>query len=330
MQPSASLDDLTLSDVKLLQTLLKTASLTSASLTLGWSIPKSSHRLAKIREMLGDELFVRSGNSLVPTTRMKELAPRVSAAIDALTSLTIEEHYRPDEIDRLFTFEMVDNAAAVLLAPVFSSIRKRAPGFHVRIRPSIGRTLENLWEGSSDLAFGFDIDRALPGDIQSQEIFKSRHVFALRKDHPLLDTLRKRVENGGAPEALPEDLAPYPFASLSLPRWRTLSSNIDIAWKHAIPSPIYIESPFFLVLPHYLLNSDAYALLPAELAHGFSQVLPMTYVEGRTEDIRSWNPMILWHSRSQGDFALQWLRSEICRLSRDHVPVPRQTFGLRI
>lgn len=91
MKPSATLDDLTLSDLKLLQTLLRTASLTSASLTLGWSIPKASHRLSKIREVLGDELFVRSGNSLVPTTRMKELAPRVSGAVDALASLTIEE-----------------------------------------------------------------------------------------------------------------------------------------------------------------------------------------------------------------------------------------------
>ena len=157
MKPSATLDDLTLSDLKLLQTLFRTASLTSASLTLGWSIPKASHRLSKIREVLGDELFVRSGNSLVPTTRMKELAPRVSGAVDALASLTIEEHYRPEEIDRLFTFEMVDNAAAILLAPVFASIRKKAPGFHVRIRPSVGRTIENLREGSTDLAFGFDI-----------------------------------------------------------------------------------------------------------------------------------------------------------------------------
>ena len=326
MKPSATLDDLTLSDLKLLQTLLRTASLTSASLTLGWSIPKASHRLSKIREVLGDELFVRSGNSLVPTTRMKELAPRVSGAVDALASLTIEEHYRPEEIDRLFTFEMVDNAAAILLAPVFASIRKKAPGFHVRIRPSVGRTIENFWEGSTDLAFGFDIDRALPGDIYSQELFKSRHVFAMRKDHPLIETLSKRVANSGAPEALPEDLAPYPYASLSLPRWRTLSSNIDIVWKHEIPSPLYIESPYFLVLPHYLLDSDAYALLPAELAHAFSLSLPITYAEGRPEDIRKWNPMILWHSRSQGDFALQWLRSEICRLSRDHAPVPRQTF----
>ena len=92
MKPSATLDDLTLSDLKLLQTLLRTASLTSASLTLGWSIPKASHRLSKIREVLGDELYVRSGNSLVPTTRMKELAPRVSGAVVIFIRENSENH----------------------------------------------------------------------------------------------------------------------------------------------------------------------------------------------------------------------------------------------
>lgn len=141
MKPSATLDDLTLSDLKLLQTLLRTASLTSASLTLGWSIPKASHRLSKIREVLGDELFVRSGNSLVPTTRMKELAPRVSGAVDALASLTIEEHYRPEEIDRLFTFEMVDNAQRFFLHPYSPPSAKRLRVFmSAFVRQSAGQS----------------------------------------------------------------------------------------------------------------------------------------------------------------------------------------------
>ena len=48
----AHLDDLTFSDLRLLQILLRTESLTRASLTLGWSIPKASHRLSRIREAL--------------------------------------------------------------------------------------------------------------------------------------------------------------------------------------------------------------------------------------------------------------------------------------
>lgn len=318
----AHLDDLTLSDLRLLQILLRTESLTRASLTLGWSIPKASHRLSRIREALADELFVRSGNSIVPTARMKKLGPRVEHALKAMEALEVEEHYRPEEIERAFVFEMVDNAAVMLLGPVFERIREKAPKFRLSIRPSVGRTLEHLWEGSADLAFGFDIDRELPGDICSQSLFRSRHVFVMRRGHPLLATLADRAGPGGRLEASREDLAPWPFISIALPRWRSLSSNIDLAWRTDIPSPVCMETPFFLSVPAFLVASDAYAVLPAELAEDLSKKMALDYVEARPGDIRLWNPQIIWHARSGADFALQWLRAEIVRHWKDHAPVP--------
>lgn len=320
---SAHLEDLTLADLRLLRLLLQSASLTRSSLTLNWSIPKASHRLSNLREALGDELFVRSGNSLVPTVWMKKLAPRIDRAFEALSALDVQEEFHLEEIDRTFTLEMVDNAAVMLFGPTLAAIRQRAPHFKFSVRASSGLTLENLWEGAIDLAFGADIERELPGDIPSTLLFKSRHVFVMRLGHPLLEKLRAQCGPGGELVATREDLAPWPYISLSLPRWRAISANIDIGWRSEIPSPIYVETPFFLSIPSFLLHSDAYAVLPAELAADFCRRMDLVYVEARPEDLRPWLPKVLWHARSRSDFALQWLRCEIVQCYTNHVSPPR-------
>lgn len=190
------------------------------------------------------------------------------------------------------------------------------PKLKIRIRPAAGLTLENLWDGTTNLAFGFDIDRELPGDIQSATLFKSRHVAVMRRGHPLLNHPSVKA---GIPVGA-KVLAPYPYISISMPQWRSLR-NIDLAWRTENPSPVRIETPYFLSMPYLLAQSDAYALLPREGAELLSSHLPLAILETDPADIRGWNPQIIWHRRNNADFALQWVRSEICLWFKKHPPM---------
>lgn len=309
-------NDLTHDDLALLLLLAEKRSLTRSAMTLAWSTPKASHRLNHARALIGDELFVRSGNSLVPTKRMEALVPTMRRALEALEGIFAEERFSPLEIDRTIIFEMVDNAAAVLLAPALPALTERAPKLKIRIRPAAGLTLENLWDGTTNLAFGFDIDRELPGDIQSATLFKSRHVAVMRRGHPLLNHPSVKA---GIPVGA-KVLAPYPYISISMPQWRSLR-NIDLPWRAENPSPVRIETPYFLSMPYLLAQSDAYALLPREGAELLSSHLPLAILETDPADIRGWNPQIIWHRRNNADFALQWVRSEICLWFKKHPPM---------
>lgn len=134
-------NDLTHDDLALLLLLAEKRSLTRSAMTLAWSTPKASHRLNHARALIGDELFVRSGNSLVPTKRMEALVPTMRRALEALEGIFAEERFSPLEIDRTIIFEMVDNAAAVLLAPALPALTERAPKLKIRIRPAAGLTI---------------------------------------------------------------------------------------------------------------------------------------------------------------------------------------------
>ena len=60
-----------------LVTVAKTKSLTTAASQYGISMGAASRRLSHLREVFDDELFIRSGVTMLPTMRMRRLLPRV-------------------------------------------------------------------------------------------------------------------------------------------------------------------------------------------------------------------------------------------------------------
>src|SRR4051812_49017085 len=74
-----------------LDALFQAGSVTGAARRLNVSPPAMSHTLARLRLAVGDPLFVRSGNRLVPTPRALSMRERVARA-----ATEIAELLRPD------------------------------------------------------------------------------------------------------------------------------------------------------------------------------------------------------------------------------------------
>jgi DNA-binding transcriptional LysR family regulator len=74
-----------------LDALLHEGSVTAAARRMNVTAPAMSHTLARLRAALGDPLFVRSGNRLVPTPRAVALRDRVGRAAGEVTSLLAPE-----------------------------------------------------------------------------------------------------------------------------------------------------------------------------------------------------------------------------------------------
>src|SRR5438132_10845857 len=70
-----------------LDAIFQTGSVTGAARRMNVSPPAMSHTLSRLRAVVGDPLFVRAGNRLVPTPRavaMREHVARVATDIGAL------------------------------------------------------------------------------------------------------------------------------------------------------------------------------------------------------------------------------------------------------
>jgi len=110
------LEDMDPAQIRLLAALADTRKLSSAAATIGLSQSAASHALAKLRDQLGDALFVRAPAGLSPTPFGEHLA---TAARDALAvlrgGLEANPRFDPKTTTRQFTIIMSDVGQMVVL-----------------------------------------------------------------------------------------------------------------------------------------------------------------------------------------------------------------------
>ena len=162
-------------------------SLTLAARQLNLSQPAVSHALARLREHLGDVLFVRQGRRMQPTPYAQTLAPAVKHALDTLRGglRAQQPSFKPQESDRVFNIGMPDILESLTLPGLMAQLRETAPGVSVNsVRIERTEIAEALRQGKADLV----VDIALPVDtaIQHTRLILDRLVVVGRALHPAL------------------------------------------------------------------------------------------------------------------------------------------------
>ena len=107
--------DLRYEDLQFLITLYETQSLTQTASSHGFSMGSASRRLAHVREVFGDELFVRSGMTMLPTARMRELVDPVRQLVSQTQLLFVRNRFDLKETTRTVRIASTDNGVATLL-----------------------------------------------------------------------------------------------------------------------------------------------------------------------------------------------------------------------
>src|SRR6187399_20424 len=86
-----------------LHSVLVEGSVTRAARKLSVTQSAVSNALARLRELLGDPLFVRHGRGLVPTPRAEALAPVMRRAMEELQTALDGSDFVPETSTRRFT-----------------------------------------------------------------------------------------------------------------------------------------------------------------------------------------------------------------------------------
>jgi DNA-binding transcriptional LysR family regulator len=184
----AIMRDLNLASVDLnllpaLEALLRRRHVTRAAEDVGLSQPAMSHVLARLRRVLDDDLLVRGPSGLALTPRAKEIAPRVTAILNAASVI-----YRPPPFDLAKVRRILHIAGcdvhSILFAPdLMNRIREEAPGIELRIENYTRDIFNRLEDGSIDLVF-FNAETPLPPGAVSTVIGEDRYALVMREKHP--------------------------------------------------------------------------------------------------------------------------------------------------
>ena len=274
-------------------------SITRAAESLSITQPAVSNALARMRSRWNDELFVREGKKLRPTSFAINLALQISEPLKLLHGAISPENFDPATARRSFricavTDGVVDDAWCQLRR----LIEAEAPGISLYTFPyHIDETEDILMEGKADMIVG----HALPPSrlIHTEHLFVPRYVCIMRRDHPL----------GRGPLAL-DEFARADHLMVSSMSCETNDVVDQALAGHGLTRRITMTLHHYALAPKIVHNSDLIAVLP-------STAIEDAILSG---DVLAVEPPVavsptpfasLWHERQELDSGLRWLRRHV-------------------
>jgi DNA-binding transcriptional LysR family regulator len=277
-----------------------------------------SHSLARLREMLDDELFIRTTTGMQPTARALAMAPLVRDALKSLETAVDLPRFEPANSKRKFTIAANDFTTMVIARNLLGILSAEAPFIDLAIKPVTRIDLaEQIDLGRIDVAIG--TFSAVPQRFKSDFLFGYDDVLITHSSQKIgaitLETLATLsivvVSFGGEQEgAIDGFISERGLARRSEMYDRTAFENA-LSASSQVPR-VAVSLPHFLALPALLGNSSLAAIVPRPLADAFATTHPIAiyelpYPTTRLE-VRS-----LWHERHERDASQNWLHEAIQR-----------------
>lgn len=282
-------------DVRLLQLLVavtETGSVTLASQKLGVTQSAVSHSLDKLRTIIGDPLFVKSGRGIVATARAEEMSGVARELLASIERFARLGDFDPARWHTTFTIAANDFQRDLLLPALAARLRVLAPGLVLRIIPSGIPRADMLRSDECQLAIS---PRPPEGsDIIQKRLFEDQYrVFydpAVR----------------GAPATEEEYLAADHATVVYEPR-RALELDQRLA-EHGVQRRFVVMVPALSALPAFLRGTPLLATVPGllgrETLRGLASCPPPVPCPTM--------PMFgIWHARYQQDAAHRWVREQL-------------------
>lgn len=286
--------------LRIFDALVREGSVSSAANRLGLSQPAVSNALNRLRNLLGDPLFVRTRRGMEPTAFALRLCSPVQDGLAQIRAgLSQAVTFDPATSDATFTLLMNDVGAAGFLPPVLQRLTKVAPGINLHVYERDHADYEDaLDSAAADLAIGRVL---LSSTFQSEFLLKSLYVAVLPSDHPAL--ARRR---GVRPSLTLEDYVAGHHVVVS-PRGAT-SNPVERAFAAMRLSPrIALNVPHATSLVNILPGTRLIATVPDKCVEFLCRDKRLTWAELpiaiEPNMIYQW-----WHKRHEYDAAHRWLR----------------------
>jgi DNA-binding transcriptional LysR family regulator len=119
--------DLRLFDLNLLivfDALMAERNVTRAAQRIGIGQPAMSYSLARLRELFGDDLFIRTTGAMQPTNRAFELSEPIARILaDIREEVLTDREFRPEVAEPVFRVGATDYAEVAVLPEVLATAR---------------------------------------------------------------------------------------------------------------------------------------------------------------------------------------------------------------
>ncbi len=293
--------------LRCLDVLIAEGSVTRAAERMDMSQPGMSNALARLREVFGDPLLVRTPKGMEPTERALSVRGSVREALDRIEgALAGDADFDPATASLNVTIATTDYASFVLMPPLMARLATEAPGLTITIRPpDLGTIREWLQEGSGELVIGFLPEAA--ETLKTSTLYRDRLVVVARQGHPSIDGALSLDTFAAARHVIFGSA----FSGLS-----TLESHLDdLLEAQGIVRQAGMRIPSALLSPHLVAASDMIAILPERFVNSLRGG-PTLQAFDLPFEAPELPIAMIWHERTQQNGAMAWLREKLREVAR--------------
>ncbi len=256
-----------------------------------------SHTLAKLRKVLGDPLFVRSGQGLTPTETALSLKAPVQDVLDRLRALTDQRSFDPASEPLRFRIAANDMQRDLIFPELYRQVRTDGIVLSLEIMPSGVPSVGLLRDARCDLL----VTPAPPDapDLIQHKLFTDKMMCFY---DPTQTQPPKTIESYVAAEHIAVNFALGGSSSdvlktLDLPTVPTASITVSN----------------FSGIPSFLKGTKTLATQIGIMHRNILSELAMAELPFETKPVSIY---MVWHERSNNDPAHKWLRQRVKSIAR--------------
>jgi DNA-binding transcriptional LysR family regulator len=284
------IEKLELNHLRMLSALYKMGSMSAAAEHLDVSQQAVSLQLKRVREILGDPLFVRTGHGMVPTSYGLLIQPHVHQVLELVNAIPAPTSVALEDVERTLSISATDHAQLIIVGDIVRELRKVAPRVRVKVSNIESASLVRRMQ-QGEIGVAFTSNGYVPEGLLSTPLFTERYVCVAAR--PLTQ----------AGKTLPlEALIEHDFIVVS-PATPSFDGSAG-SWfeKHGLRRHVVASVPSFFMAQEYLRQSDMVAFMPSRLlpSEGLFEVPLEKYPPG-------YEVVAAYHPSFMADPLLTWL-----------------------
>ena len=281
--------------LRFLKFLLLTSSVTRAAAHMGISQPAASRILARIRDLVGDPILIRTQSGYQLSDHALDLKEPVDAAIQAVIGVFAPSTFDPVKSDYRYRVASTDYGVAAVLGPIMESFAATAPALRVDVSPLVPGSFDELKSGAIDLLLYATLN--VEGDLLVQKLYDETYEVLFREGHPLQHLARSKAH------LTPIDISPYRQIEFNFPGVTELQSDTIMRMDSSSSNAVF-HQPYFTTLPFLIGSTDAVAAVPKRLAYQVQKL--STLCSAPFQEDRSFPYHLVRHERTRHNLAITW------------------------
>lgn len=277
--------------------------MTRAAATIGMTQPAISLAVSRLRGLVGDPLFERTGRGVKPTPRALAMAAPVRRALETIANaVEAGGEFDYKSADRTFKLVLSDYGEMLYLPPLMGWLGEHGASITIDTFPVTGLDVtRDLRFGTIDLLFW--LEPIEDEEVCVHQLASEGQVCLVREDHPLADK-----------QMTAEDYAALDHLAIRLPLGYNQSVVAQRIRARGLERRIALEVHSCHEMPPVIAATDLVCTLPTRMAEAMVRHYPLKIMAAPLPEM-TLPVYMMWHRSMDRDPGHRWLRERLINIA---------------